>query len=86
MSGMNHTPKRNPALMKVGIYADFSGTCKGCESVVDEEWGKNKVAHRCFAEGPCKGRVVGVDFFDPCIPAWCPKLEHIEFEDEMMIF
>lgn len=57
------------------IRAEVGKTCRGCPHVQDEPWaGERQVAHRCMAEGDCRGRVVG---FDNCwnnlIPAWCPK-------------
>ena len=49
----------------------------GCPHRVEEQWPKNKVAHRCFAEGRWKGRVVGIHdsrypYMDDLRPAWCP--------------
>lgn len=56
------------------IRADFSRTCAGCASVVEEPWGKGKMGYRCGHDGPCRGYMVGVGRFNPYIPAWCPLL------------
>lgn len=70
----------------MSMCADFSRTCKGCEHVVTVPWpvkgsySKETVAFRCFAPGPWKGRVVGIEVFEPYVPAWCPKMEK-EAED-----
>ena len=53
--------------------ADYTRTCKGCEHVVTESWIKDTLAYRCFAPGACRGYVVGIERFNPYIPAWCPK-------------
>lgn len=61
--------------------ADFSRTCKGCESVKEIPWPvrgsytEETVAYRCLAPGPRKGYVIGIGRFEPWIPAWCPMLE-----------
>lgn len=57
-----------------GGGADFSRTCKGCPHVVEEDWAKGTVGYRCFAPGPRRGYVVGIERFRPYIPAWCPEL------------
>lgn len=54
---------------------DYTRTCEGCEHVVSEKWIKDKLAYRCFAPGRCEGYIVGVERFNPYIPAWCPKSE-----------
>jgi len=54
--------------------ADFSHTCEGCEHVVLETWGKGTPSYRCFAPGVCRGYIVGIERFNPYIPAWCPKI------------
>ena len=56
------------------VGADFSRTCEGCEHVVAEPWIKDTLAYRCFAPGACRGYIVGIERFNPYIPAWCPKI------------
>ena len=55
------------------IRAEVGSTCKGCPHVEDEAWaGERQIAHRCMAEGPQQGRVVGFDMaWNNLIPAWC---------------
>ena len=57
------------------IRTDTSRTCAGCPEIRDEPWaGEREVAHRCMAEGPQQGRVVGFDgAWNNLIPAWCPR-------------
>lgn len=68
-------------MSKREILADFSRTCEGCEHAITEPWpvkgsySEETVAFRCFANGPRKGRVVGIGMFEPYVPAWCPKME-----------
>lgn len=57
------------------ILADLSRTCEGCEDVKTEQGPKEKCFYRCFAPGPKQGRLVGIDRFDPWVPAWCPLME-----------
>ena len=63
------------------ILADLSSTCEGCERVGSEPWpmrgngGEDAVAYRCFAPGPKRGRLVGINRFDPWVPAWCPLMQ-----------
>ena len=56
------------------IRADTSRRCTGCPEIRDEPWARERqVAHRCMAEGPQQGRVVGFDgAWNNLIPAWCP--------------
>ena len=57
------------------IRADTSRRCTGCPEIRDEPWaGERQVAHRCMAEGPQQGRVVGFDqAWNNLVPAWCPR-------------
>lgn len=57
------------------IRADVSRTCAGCPEIRDEPWaGERKVVHRCMAEGPQQGRIVGFDqAWNNLVPAWCVK-------------
>ena len=58
------------------VTPDYTRTCEGCEHVVSEAWVKDKLSYRCFAPGRCKGFIVGIERFNPYIPAWCPKLSN----------
>ncbi len=58
--------------MNSGIKADYTRTCEGCRFAGAEKWGKDRTFWRCEAEGPRKGRVIGIDRFLPYVPAWCP--------------
>ena len=60
------------------MNADFSRTCEGCEHIATEPWAKGQTGYRCFAEGPHRGYLVGVERFLPYVPAWCPKMERKE--------
>ena len=57
------------------IRADTTRSCAGCQEIRDEPWaGERETAHRCMAEGPQQGRVVGFDkAWNNLVPAWCPK-------------
>lgn len=54
--------------------ADFSLNCLGCEHLRTELWplrggrGKETVAYRCFAPGPCRGWHMGTGLILPYIP------------------
>ncbi len=54
--------------------ADFTRTCAGCEHLTTEDWVKGQICYRCFADGRCRGFMVGIERLNPYIPAWCPKL------------
>ncbi len=54
--------------------ADFSRTCKGCESLTPEDFAPGKTDYRCGHPGPRQGHTVGIIRLNPYIPAWCPKL------------
>ena len=53
--------------------ADFSRTCEGCRSVKRDRKAKLGTMFRCCAEGPHKGRSVGIGRYEPYVPAWCPE-------------
>lgn len=61
--------------------ADFSRNCMSCEHLRTELWpvrggrGRESVAYRCFAPGPCRGYHMGTGLILPYVPAWCPKIE-----------
>ena len=63
------------------ILADLSRTCEGCEHVRTEPWPKEQTGYRCFAPGPKQGRMVGINRFDPWIPAWCPLMQERGADD-----
>ena len=60
--------------------ADFSRNCMSCEHLRTELWpvrggrGRESVAYRCFAPGPCRGYHMGTGLILPYVPAWCPKV------------
>ena len=52
-------------------------SCRDCIHTMDEPWeGKWSIAHRCTADGECKGRTVGFDnYWSNVKPLWCPDLQ-----------
>ena len=52
------------------VGADFTRTCEGCEHVVAEPWIKDTLAYRGFTPGVCRGYIVGIERFNPYIPAY----------------
>lgn len=67
--------------------ADFSRNCLRCEYLRTELWpviggrGKETVAYRCFAPGPCRGYHMGTGLIFPYVPAWCSLLQGKEEND-----